>query len=619
MPRDLFPIPFPALVSRLDRELKVEGGPIYSATPRDIWIADPEVDLSVEHMAGRIGNALGPASGPHTQMAQNIVLSYLCGARFMELKTVQILDELEIPRPCIYIPNIGFNVEWSQELRVHESAREYVSAWYLLHALRQLGPDHFKGPSGDFIFDLSVGYGLEGIQGEKVTGFVETLQDNSALVEELRGELRAQLPAWADVEVPKTVVTSTTLSTFHGCPADEIEGIAAHTLEAFGLHTVIKLNPTLLGYDVVRGTLDKLGYGHIKLRKDDFEKDLNWSQLMDFLPRLEEKAKKLGLGLGVKFSNTLVCENPDTPFAEDEMYMSGPPLHVLALTLADKFKTETGGRFDISFSAGVDPNNFWKLASAGLKPVTTCSDILKGQGYARLPKYLQRLEREMKKAGAKDMAGFEPQPLEALAAEVREDVEFTHEKNKKIPRKVGSSLHLFDCLTCDKCLKICPNMANVTIAVEKGEWDLGAVSWDGDALSSLEGQKLIVKEKHQIGNVVDLCNECGQCDPWCPEDGGPFLEKPHLFLQRDAFEERSHLPGFLMEDGALTWRNDKGVFKYVPGDDGTARLECEGGALTLKGDEVVSSEGSGEVELRVPVTMRILLAGFTAEGRDLFT
>ena len=37
---------------------------------------------------------IGPAAGPHTQLAQNIVSAWLCGGRFIELKTVQIMDEL---------------------------------------------------------------------------------------------------------------------------------------------------------------------------------------------------------------------------------------------------------------------------------------------------------------------------------------------------------------------------------------------------------------------------------------------------------------------------------------------------------------------------------------------
>ena len=40
-----------------------------------------------------------------------------------------------------------------------------------------------------------------------------------------------------------------TLSTFHGCPPDEIEAIVEFLMEEMGLHVTVKLNPTLLGYD----------------------------------------------------------------------------------------------------------------------------------------------------------------------------------------------------------------------------------------------------------------------------------------------------------------------------------------------------------------------------------
>ncbi|MEG0338871.1 MAG: selenate reductase, partial [Oscillospiraceae bacterium] len=33
----------------------------------------------------------GPAAGPHTQLAQNIIAAYVGGSRFFELKTVQTL------------------------------------------------------------------------------------------------------------------------------------------------------------------------------------------------------------------------------------------------------------------------------------------------------------------------------------------------------------------------------------------------------------------------------------------------------------------------------------------------------------------------------------------------
>ena len=71
-------------------------------------------DLSIDFIGRPAATPVGPAAGPHSQMAQNIVLSWLGGGRVMELKTVQILDELVINRPCIDMQTIGYNIEWSR-------------------------------------------------------------------------------------------------------------------------------------------------------------------------------------------------------------------------------------------------------------------------------------------------------------------------------------------------------------------------------------------------------------------------------------------------------------------------------------------------------------------------
>src|SRR4029077_3695413 len=133
---------------------------------------------------------VGPASGPQTQMAQNLVLSWLAGSRLMELKTVQINDQLTIGRPCIDAANIGFNIEFSQELRVHDSLDQYVQGAMLIHMLRT-APEVFGNPFGDFdfggtagetIYDMSIGYDLAGIQSEKVRRFIAGMIDAAPTV-----------------------------------------------------------------------------------------------------------------------------------------------------------------------------------------------------------------------------------------------------------------------------------------------------------------------------------------------------------------------------------------------------------------------------------------------------
>ena len=73
----------------------------------------------------KIESPFGPAAGPNTQLAQNIVAAYVCGARFFELKTVQKMDGRElaacVPKPCIAAEDECYNCEWSTELTVEQA------------------------------------------------------------------------------------------------------------------------------------------------------------------------------------------------------------------------------------------------------------------------------------------------------------------------------------------------------------------------------------------------------------------------------------------------------------------------------------------------------------------
>src|SRR5437667_12806111 len=134
---ELVPAPFADLVTRLYAETRTNDAAF--ALPRKKWyVPDPasEPDMTVKFHRQTAGNASGPAAGPQTQMAQNLWLSYAAGGRILELKTVQVNDRLKIPRPCIDVTNIGYNVEWSQELRVEQSLREYVAGMMLIEIFR---------------------------------------------------------------------------------------------------------------------------------------------------------------------------------------------------------------------------------------------------------------------------------------------------------------------------------------------------------------------------------------------------------------------------------------------------------------------------------------------------
>ncbi len=143
-----------------------------SASPAPRFFVPRESDRFRSTLYGQpLETPFGVAAGPHTQMAQNIIVAWAVGARFIELKTVQTLDELEVHKPCIDMQDEGYNVEWSQELRVHESFEEYLRAWVLIHALHhRLG---FPGPRPGVIFNMSVGYDLAGIQQPNVQWYLD--------------------------------------------------------------------------------------------------------------------------------------------------------------------------------------------------------------------------------------------------------------------------------------------------------------------------------------------------------------------------------------------------------------------------------------------------------------
>ena len=489
---------------------------------------------------------------------------------------------------------------------------EYVKGWALVHMLASAhGPGLWPGVEASW--DLSLGYDLAGIRSPKVRAFVQSLRDAQPLIEALRAELPDRLARWREVEVPADIAHSVTLSTFHGCPAQEIEAIAAQTLD-WGLHTVVKLNPTLHGYRRCRELLDRLGYDFIQLDPRHFEGDLQWSQLADFVPRLKARAAALGLHFGVKFTNTLISASPEAPFSEDTVYTSGAPLHVLAYLLAARFRAEIDPELPITFSAGVNASNFWECVASGLGPVTACSDLLKGGGYARQLRYLRGLEGAMAERGVEDIAALRASCRELLAeraAGLLEDRRWHREANCRPPRKIDSRLSLLDCLTCDKCVPVCPNAANFTFPVPRGTHRPGRAIWTEGALRVEPGPPLVIERRHQIGNTAEACNLCGQCDVFCPEYDGPYLVKPTLFLSGASYRDHPGRDGFLIDGGALIWRRLGLEYRYRPEGE-RARLLLDGGSLLLEGDRPVAAEGSGELDLRIAVTMRLLLAALSS-------
>ena len=350
----LTPFPMEALLNRIGHEWETRKRIFDLPTARFFDVSEGP-DISMEFLGRPAATVVGPAAGPHSQMAQNIILAWLGGARLMELKTVQILDELEIGRPCIDMETIGYNIEWSQELKIPQSLEEYAKAWMILDIMRgwdELTP--FVGAdAGPHLFDLSVGYDLAGISTPEVASFIDSMRNGTRIIDELRPQIPERFAAWRDFEYDPQISDTATLSTFPGCPPDEIESITKHLMTRHELDVIVKLNPTLLGYENVRTIVnDTLGYKTVTVRQADFDADLQFPRAIELIDELESFAKAEGRKLGIKLTNTLVVENDKGFMPEDTMYLSGPPLHVISTTLLGTLHEALPGRLNVDGQSG---------------------------------------------------------------------------------------------------------------------------------------------------------------------------------------------------------------------------------------------------------------------------
>ena len=491
------PIPFEELIDRIFSEYR-NHGTIFGIHKEDFYKGGKN---GIEVFGQKCATPLGPAAGPHTQLAQNIISAYLVGGRFMELKTVQIMDHLEIAKPCIDARDEGHNVEWSTEYTLEKAYDEYLKAWFAIHLIQAA----FTGKKEpDFIFNMSVGYNLEGICQPKMQTYIDSMIDSrkSPLFEEYKGILSSiiennDILEGTDLEknskaliglpnrISYVISPSVTISTMHGCPPKEIEAICSYMLTTKKLNTFVKLNPTLLGYDKVKEILSSTGFDHVNLKRESFDHDLQYSDAIAMLHRLVELAKKEGLGFGVKLTNTLGNVNDGKVLPGDERYMSGRALLPISTTVASYLSEEFNGKLPISYSGGATLFSVKDIFDTGIRPITLATDILKPGGYSRLSRMAELLDKESKTWNKKDIDVKAVQNLSSNAQKAfYSQKDFRGDKTAK----VKDNLPIFNCYV-SPCVEACPIHQNIPDYVSlcgSGRYaEALAVIYEGNALPNM--------------------------------------------------------------------------------------------------------------------------------------
>ena len=465
------PVPFQEILKRIHGEYKTNQS-LFGIRTDQLFRKKNQQHITV--CSETAGTAVGPAAGPHTQLAQNIIASWAAGGRFIELKTVQIMDTLELGKPCIDPEDECYNTEWSTEFTLPKAYDEYLKSWVILHALESLFDPAMTELENtrekSFIFNMSVGYDLKGIKTAPMQTFIDNMMDSSS--HEHFALYKEQIKDWfRDREVQATfrcagrvdalvqqvdkispkIARSVTLSTMHGCPPREIEAICHYMLTEKHIDTFVKLNPTLLGYQRVRQILDDRGFDYIGLKEESFTHDLQMKDALPMLHRLRKVGAEEGHSFGVKLSNTLGCINNRGRLPGEEMYMSGRSLYPLTINLAVAIAREFDGMMPVSYSGGAWKGNIADIFNTGIRPITMATEMLKPGGYMRLRDCAQTLED----SGARNMDRVDVAALEALAVKALTSDEYTQKSWHEAPVRQKAASPLTDC-TIAPCKQSCP-------------------------------------------------------------------------------------------------------------------------------------------------------------------
>ena len=451
----------------------------------------------------KIESPFGPAAGPNSQLAQNIVAAYAAGSRFFELKTVQVMDGAElaacINRPCIIAGDECYNCEWSTELYVPQAYAEYVKAWV---ACKLIAKEYGLGDPDGFVFNMSVGYDLEGIKSPKVDKYINDMieaKDTEVFKECINWALE-HVNEFKNVDeeyirnISSKVSNSITESTLHGCPPAEIERIATYLITEKHLNTFIKCNPTLLGYEYARKRLDGLGFDYIAFDDHHFLEDLQWADAVPMLHRLYDLCQEKGLEFGVKITNTFPVDVTRNELPSNEMYMAGRALFPLSIHVARLLTDEFQGKLRISYSGGATIENIKELFDAGIWPITMATNILKPGGYQRM----SQIADELMECGSERFSGVNVAALAAIDDGVEAKAMYKKPVKPLPERHVDKKLPLFDCFNAP-CRNGCPIEQDIPAYLQ--------AMVDGDAKKALE----IILERNPLPFITGtICpHHCG--------------------------------------------------------------------------------------------------------------
>ena len=103
----------------------------------------------------------------------------------------------------------------------------------------------------------------------------------------------------------------------------------------------------------------------------------------------------------------------------------------------------------------------------------------------------------------------------------------------------------------------------------------------------LEADRIFnVEQPHQVLNIRDLCNECANCETFCPSSGKPYADKPGLCLSIQTLnqEGEGYFLSQLPDRQVLIYKNKENI-KTLSLVDGKYLYETDQVKATINPDD----------------------------------
>lgn len=576
MPPTLRGLPLPFLCRRIDRDLE-GGSTILGLQDHEWWSPDPQVDVSIEHRGHRLESPLALGASPYLDFAHGIVRGWVAGARLFEIPT---WSHAEAP-PASRLGSPGLTPEASFD----EIAK---AIWLITGLQRRQGR-----PPGGFLIDVCLGEDLSSIRASE--GLLHRLQRATPLWKELRGQL-AGLSGWDDLEPPKVACDAVTIVGGPRSTPAEVAAMVQRTLD-WGFHSWIKLPGAVLGTRRLGEVLGSVGHSGPAVDQEALE-DGTLDEWARILQELGAAADAKGLSLGVKLCRPV-------PLVGGR-WLSGPGLLPVAVQLALELKKRLSGEaIPMALAGGFSPIVIEDAVSAGLAPVHATTDLLRGKGLGRISQTLRHLSSTVRAQDTKSLEAWQHKQarhydLRMAHARVLRDWATRTIAQKSDGAAIDGTQppawidHRGD--------PLCPHGSLFKLPVQRGKVAPGVLDVTDGRLTSRTGPLLEVATRQLWGVRGDLASRPVPTSAEEPSPTAPLV----LYGEEADLDENL---GYWCDPAQplLTWRRAQGIWRLKLLGDGLSTLWNDQVRVHLLHDRPLSGVGTGEVDLRIAVWMRMIL------------